>query len=134
MTRHIIRKTIVAVFILLPLFTVSSCRKQAKCGCGKDRLFSITNELVSMQSIVYGDGGSTAYYQEGTSTYYFCNPGAMYETYQGFLEDNEAMIKLSGDVYWECNYLYSSSNSYQYQYYKVYNIEVTGMESELYGK
>ena len=114
------------------MVSVSSCRKQAKCGCGKDRLFSLTNELVSMSSIIYAEGGVTASYQEGSSTYYFCNPSAMYSKYQELA--GETRIKLSGDVFWECNYLYSSSNSYYYQYYKVYNIEVTNMESELYGK
>ena len=43
-----------------------------------------------------------------------------------------------GKVYWNCNYIYNQSNySYGYSYsslYKVYDIEVTSVSTNLYGK
>ena len=46
----------------------------------------------------------------------------------------EEQVLISGDVFWDCTYMMNSSNSYYYSYYKVYNIEITGMKSYLYGK
>jgi hypothetical protein len=45
------------------------------------------------------------------------------------------LLLVSGNVYWNCNYLYASSNySYSYYYYKVYDILVTDVTTDLYGK
>ncbi|HBQ82269.1 MAG TPA: hypothetical protein DD745_05250, partial [Bacteroidales bacterium] len=44
-------------------------------------------------------------------------------------------LLVSGHVYWECNYVYqSSNNSYQTSMYKVYNILATNVFLDMYGK
>jgi hypothetical protein len=136
MNSYLIRKIIIAVIILLPVFSFNGCKKQVKCGCGKDILFSISDNLMDYSSLTYSSNGATAYFTvfNGVSYdyYHFCNPSEMYPTYTGL--SGQTQLKLSGDVYWDCTYMMNSSNSYSYSYYKVYNIQVTGLKSSLYGK
>ncbi len=131
MIGNIIRKILVILIMVLPVI-YSGCRKQDKCGCGKDTLFSLTDEPLNYSSLIYNSGGSNAYFQSGMDTYYFCNPGEMYPIYSTLKTGDQVLI--SGDVFWECNYLYSASN-YSYQmYYKVYQIQVKELKTYLYGK
>jgi hypothetical protein len=137
---HNIRKLFVVLIILLPVVSYTGCKKQSKCGCDGDVLFSVTKELFDHSSIVYSTNGATAYFLIYNSayydTYYFCNPSAMYSTYQSM--GTKDQVELSGDVYWDCSYVSnassSSSSSSYYSYYKVYNINVTELASSLYGK
>ena len=136
MNNYLIRKIVVVAIILLPVFFFQGCKKQVKCGCGKDILFSIDNELMAYSSISYSSNGQTASFSIYNGIYYdtyiFCNPEKMYPTYTDLTGEEQVLI--SGDVYWDCTYMMNSSNSYYYSYYKIYNIEITGMKSYLYGK
>jgi len=134
---YIIRKFLVVLIFILPLFSWSGCKKQVKCGCDGDVLRSWDNQLMDRSSIRYGTDGASAsfiissgYYYD---TYYFCNPGEMYDEYLDL--EGEDQLLLSGDLFWECTYMMNSSgNSYYTYYYKVYNIKVTELKSYLYGK
>lgn len=133
----IIRKIFVALIIILPVFPWSGCKKQVKCGCNGDVIRSLKNELMDRSQIVYSTDGNSASFSitsgYGYDTYIFCNPGEMYPIYKDL--EGQDQILLSGDLYWECQYMMSSSNySYYSYYYKVYNINVTEMKSYLYGK
>lgn len=130
---YIFRKLIIALIILIPAVSYSGCKKQPKCGCKGDKLLSLTDELFDYSSIHYIDSTS-AYFQLGMyNTYYFCNPSEMYPKFASLASQNQ--ILLSGDVYWNCSYLMNSSgSSYYYQYYKIYDIRITGMKTNLYGK
>jgi hypothetical protein len=44
MRGHIIRKILVVLIILATVFSYSGYRKQARCSCGKDVLFTLTNK------------------------------------------------------------------------------------------
>ena len=136
MNNYLIRKIVVVAIILLPVFFFQGCKKQVKCGCGKDILFSIDNELMAYSSISYSSNGQTASFSIYNGIYYdtyiFCNPEEMYPTYTDLTGEEQVLI--SGDVFWDCSYMMNSSNSYSYSYYKIYNIEITGMKSYLYGK
>jgi len=133
-----IRKLLVVLIILLPIVSYTGCKKQARCGCTGDVLYSITDQLFDHSSIVYNATGTNAYFMISSGyyydTYYFCNPSEMYATYNSISSDDQ--IKVSGDLYWDCSYVSqaSQSSSYQQSYYKVYNIKVTKIESSLYGK
>jgi hypothetical protein len=136
MNSCLIRKIIIVIIILLPVLFFQGCKKQAKCGCGKDILFSIDKNLMDYSSISYSSNGKTASFLIYNGIYYdtyiFCNPEEMYSTYTDL--SGEEQVLISGDVFWDCTYMMNSSNSYYYSYYKVYNIEITGMKSYLYGK
>lgn len=131
-SKNIILKVLVIIIILLPAASWSGCRKQARCGCGKDIVSKIDSMLIDHSTITFTSGGGSAFFQIGYNTYYFCNALEMYPKYTSMNNDDQMI--LSGDLYWECQYLMNSSNNYYYRYYKVYNIQVTLMEPYLYGK
>ena len=131
-TGNIIRKILIVLIMVIPLISFSGCKKQPKCGCGKDVLQTLTNQPLDYSSLIYNETGTNAWFQSGLDTYYFCNPGEMYPVYTKLKSGDQLLI--SGDLFWECNYLYSASN-YSYQmYYKVYQIQVTDLKAYLYGK
>jgi hypothetical protein len=121
-----------SLLIISALFT-GSCKKQPKCGCDGD----IIKELVGYPVYVYYDTiNVSAWFNPisvPTSTYYLCNPSA----YMNYLKrfNNGAYLLVDGHVYWECNYLMQASNNSYYTYmYKAYQIDVTDMYEDLYGK
>lgn len=131
MMGNIIRKVLVGLIIIAPVFSYSGCRKQAKCGCGKDVLFTITGS----SAYIYWDSGATISFQtvgDPYSTYTLCNPSEMFPK----LTDAKSgdILQVSGHVYWDCNYVYQSSNSSYSSYYKVYNVQATDLSLNLYGK
>jgi hypothetical protein len=128
----IIRKILVVLLIAAPLVSYSGCKKQAKCGCGKDVLFVLTNAIAH---VYFNEGGSVIYFQtlsDPYSLYYFCNPTEMFKTMGGYKSGDELLV--SGSVYWECNYLYQAGNSSYTSYTKTYNIQVTDVHMDMYGK
>lgn len=134
MKKYLLRKALIAVIMIVPAVSYQGCKKQPKCGCGKDVLFSLSEEPLEFSSLIYNSEGTNAYFQSGMSTYYFCNPSEIYAKYKKFGAGDQLLI--TGDVFWECNYLYQASNySYGYgAYYKVYNIQVKDLTAYLYGK
>lgn len=133
----LIRKLMIAVIILLPAVSFNGCKKQAKCGCEGDLLFTITDELMDYASITYSANGETAsfaiYNGMAYDYFHFCNPNEMYQTFLKL--KGQSQIKVSGNVFWDCTYMMNSgSSSYYYQYYKIYNVYITDLKSSLYGK
>jgi hypothetical protein len=133
MRGNIIRRILIVLIIFAPAFSYTGCKKQAKCGCGKDVLstFSIVSAY-----IYYTDGATITAVVVGdpyASTYTFCNPSEMFPK----LADAKSgdILQLSGHVYWNCTYVYQTSNSSYYQSMaKGYDIQVTDLSIDLYGK
>lgn len=136
MKKYISGKILVAMIIIAPALFVHGCDKQEKCGCDGDVLFSLTFDTfspVDYSEIYVGGEGAVMSFRIGYDTYTFCNPVEMYEVYKKLNPDHQ--IKIAGDVFWDCQYVSSASqSSYYYYYYKYYNIRVTDMKSHLYGK
>ena len=132
MRGRIIRKILVVLIIIIPVFSYSGCKKQARCGCGKDVLSTLVKEPAT---VYYNETKTSITFQTLSnpySTYNFCNPGEMASKFDEYKSGD--ILLVSGHVYWECNYLYQSSN-YSYQSpYKVYMIQVTDVSVDLYGK
>jgi hypothetical protein len=131
MRGNIIRKIVISLIIFAPVFSYTGCKKQAKCGCGKDVLYSLTNQ----SAYVYWTSSSNISFMvvgDLYSQYTFCNPSEMYPN----LKDAKTgdVLLVSGHVYWDCNYVMQSSNSSYQNPYKVYNVQVTGLTMNLYGK
>jgi hypothetical protein len=132
MRGNTLRKILVALIIVAPIISYSGCKKQAKCGCGKDVLFTLTNNSAY---VYYNETGTNISFQilgDSYSTYYLCNPGEMFPK----LADSKSgdILLVSGHTYWDCNYVSQSSNSSYRSYYKVYNVQVTDLTLDLYGK
>lgn len=125
-------KILVALVIIIPAVSFDSCKKQEKCGCDGDILFSIDKKLLNYSEIRVLSEGSSMYFTIGYDTYYFCNPVEMYEEYKKINSNDQILI--SGNLYWDCNYVSQTSQSSYYNYYKYYNIDVTELKSYLYGK
>jgi hypothetical protein len=132
MRGQIIRKILVVFIILAPAFSYSGCKKQAKCGCDGDVLFTLD---LAQATVFFNETGSNITFtllSDPYSTYNFCNPGEMFPKLKDYKSGDVLLV--SGSAFWECNYLYQSSN-YSYQtYYKVYMIQVTDVTVDLYGK
>ena len=131
MKTGIIRKILVILIILVPLMTDLGCKKQPKCGCGKDVIFELDQEAVY---ISFNEDTHTVIFYPAISTgatYYFCNPGEWIDTLK-MLDTNDYLL-VSGKVYYECNYLYNSGN-YYYQIPPVYQVDVSAVEVDNYGK
>ncbi len=137
MKLKIIRKVLVAMVIIFPLFAGNGC-KDDKCGCYKgDMQDSQISFPLNTSDIIYTDNGTSAYFEQGYSRYYFCNPVAMYETYKEIEDNNYPLVELVGDTYWNCNYVYRRSSNSYYQYYNYsveYDIMVSYIEPILDGK
>jgi hypothetical protein len=132
MKGYIIGKILVVMIILTPVFFLDSCDKQEKCGCDGDILYSISNRLLNYSELYVTAEGSSMYFMIGYDTYYFCNPVEMFEKYKKISTKDQILI--SGDLYWDCNYVTQASQSSYYSYMKYYNIDVTELKSYLYGK
>jgi hypothetical protein len=132
MRGQIIRKILVVFIILAPAFSYSGCKKQAKCGCDGDVLFTLD---LAQATVFFNETGSNITFtllSDPYSTYNFCNPGEMFPKLKDYKSGD--VLQVSGSAFWECNYLYQSSN-YSYQtYYKIYMIQVTDVTVDLYGK
>jgi len=133
MKSHLIRRIAVILIIILPVFTNTDCKKQKKCGCGKDVLFSITKEPCTVYFNETGTSMTLQRVGDPYSNFTFCNPVEVFPKVANFKSGDELMV--SGHVYWDCSYVWQSSNqSYQTSLYKVYNIQVTDIFLDLYGK
>ena len=134
MRLHCIRKILVVLIIIMPVISDSACKKQAKCGCGKDVLFTLTKEPSLVYFNATGSYITFQVYGNTYDTYNFCNPGEMFPKFTTFKTGD--LLLVSGLAYWDCNYLYQNSNSnssYQ-SYYKVYVVQVTDVEKSPFGK
>jgi hypothetical protein len=125
------RKLIIVLIILAPLFTDLGCKKQPKCGCGKDIVFELTDGAAN---IYYLESSRTAYFYSTMSTgstYYFCNPGQWIDSLKKYPQGQ--ILLVTGKAYYECNYLMNSGN-YGYYMPPVYQVEVTAIKEDRYGK
>ena len=132
MRTSVIRKIVVVLIIFAPLVSYQGCKKQPKCGCGKDVLYTLTK---SQARVTWNPTGSSIQFSpldNPYSTYMFCNPGEMFPSMSDYSSGD--ILLVSGLVYWECNYLMQQSNSSYQSYYKVYMIQVTEVTVDLYGK
>ena len=130
MTGNTLRKIFIALIIIAPVFSYSGCKKQAKCGCGKDVLRTLTN----VSAYIYWDTGATISFQtvgDSYSYYALCNPTEMVPNLANAKSGD--ILLVSGHVYWDCNYVYQSSNA-SYQMPPRYYVQVTGLTLDLYGK
>ena len=129
--KRLLRKVLVIIVLLASLLTNTDCKKQIKCGCGKDVVrtfyheayvyFSSESPIITMQ--VAGD-----FY----SSYSFCNPEEIRPKLANFKSGD--VLVVSGDLYLDCNYVWQSSNYSYSSLYRSYNIHVTDIYVDLYGK
>ena len=119
--------TVAAVIVL-----TGSCKKQPKCGCDGDALDSLDLTHVYISYDAVNKTARFAPIWDSYSIYYFCNPSQWISSLTKFDQGEEILV--SGEYFYECNYLMNSSNSYYYNYMRIYQIQVTAVASYDYGK
>jgi hypothetical protein len=131
MMSYILRKVLIVFIILTPLIADLGCKKQPKCGCGKDVIMTLVDGAAL---VYYTESAKTAYFYSVTSTgstYYFCNPGKWMDLLKTYASGQKLLV--SGLVYYECSYLMNAGN-YGYYMPPVYQVEVTDIKPDNYGK
>ena len=126
------RKLFIVLIILTPIFTDLACKKQPKCGCGEDAVFELVKESVYVYFDTVSLGATFTNPKDPYSSFSFCNPEDMMSTLSKY--NTGSLLKLSGKVFYECNYILNSSSNPYYAQYKVYLVEVTDVYEDLYGK
>jgi len=130
---NILRYFIIVLIMIAPVLFDQGCKKQPKCGCGKDMIFQLDSAEALVQ---FNESTKTALFYPtlgGSSgaTYYFCNPSRWIDTLKKM--NTQEYLLVSGKAYYDCTYLYNSSN-YSYQLPPVYQVEVTSIVEDKYGK
>jgi hypothetical protein len=134
MRYKILNKLLVVAIIILPAVVDFSCKKQPKCGCDQDVIVTLAKEP---GYIIYNREYMSARFVPLANTsaiYYFCTAGEYMDTLEGFVS-GQTVLLVSGAASWDCSYLQNAQN-YQYQQpmYRAYQITVSAVEEDLYGK
>ena len=131
MKSNMLRKILIVAIFIAPLVFDLGCKKQKKCGCGKDVVFDFTDGQVTMY---YIESSKTIYFYSLASTgatYYFCNPGEWIDVVKKYPQGQ--ILLVTGKAYYECNYLMNSSN-YGYYIAPTYQVQVTNVKPDNYSK
>lgn len=127
-----IRKFLIAGVILSAIFISTDCKKQVRCGCGKD----VFQSLLNTSAYIYFSADKATIFCSVVgnpyATYNFCNPTAM-SSKLGDAKYGDIML-VSGSVYYDCTSVYQSSNSVYQSLQQYYQIEVDDLTLDLYGK
>jgi hypothetical protein len=109
------RKLIIIFLFLFPLLAYQGCKKQPKCGCGKDVIFELKNAKSYIQQ---KSEGFIAFYSDvyQGATFYFCRPETWIDSLNNLNTSNYLLI--SGKAYYE----------------PVYQVEVSSVKEDNYGK
>jgi len=129
--KKLLRKALVIVVLFAPLFVSTDCKKQKKCGCRGD----VLNEYYYSSYVIFDDESPTITMQivgNYTDFYTVCNPDEIKPKLANFKSGD--VLVVSGNVYWDCNYVWNSSNSGQSSYYRSFNIDVKDIFMNMYGK
>jgi hypothetical protein len=134
--RRLLRKVLVVVFLFTPMFVNTDCTKQKRCGCPPkgDILYEYGRENVvffddESTIILMYEANSYGYYD----TYTFCNPDEWRSEVEKFKSGVDELV-VRGSVYWDCQYVINSSSSSSGSYSAAYNIYVTDIYMDMYGK
>lgn len=132
MLGKIIRKLLVVLIIIAPAVSYSGCKKQAKCGCGNDIIRTLEDAPAHVYFDESGANITFTLASDPYSTFHFCNPSEMFPNLKDYKSGD--LLLISGQVFWECNYVYQSSNYSYGSMYAVYMVQVTDVYQDLYGK
>lgn len=130
----LIRKLLVISIVIIAAFSTADCKKQKKCGCNGDSIYVLNN---AQARVYWNESKATVWFNLTDdpygSTYYFCNPADVMAN----LADSKLgdILQVSGNVFWNCQYTYQASNySYGSMYQQIYDVHVTNVFADLYGK
>ena len=106
--RRILVNGALALLLIAGVISMAGCKKQEKCGCDGDALDSLNQAHVY---ISYNAETKSAQFRPLWSNYdiyYFCNPSVFMEKLKTFEQGAEILV--SGEYFYECNYLMNAGN------------------------
>lgn len=127
-----IRKFLIAGVIIFVIFISTDCKKQIRCGCGKDVYQSLVN---TSANIYFSPDKATIYFTlvgNPYGIYNFCNPTGMAPKLVDISYGDIMLV--TGSVYYDCQSLSQQSNSVYQSIQRYYQIEVDDLTLDLYGK
>ena len=130
--QRILANGALTLLLIAGVISMATCKKQEKCGCDGDALDSLQQGHVY---ISYNAETKSAQFRPLWSNYdiyYFCNPSAFMEKLKTFEQGAEILV--SGEYFYECNYLMNAGNGGSYSMYRIYQIQVTDVAAYDYGK
>ena len=130
--KRILANGAMALLLIAGVISSAGCKKQPKCGCNGDALDTLQQAHVY---ISYNAETKSAQFRPLWSSYdiyYFCNPSDFMDELVTFEQGAEILV--TGEYFYECNYLMNAGNSGSYSYYKIYQIRVTDVAPYDYGK
>ncbi|HZM13654.1 MAG TPA: hypothetical protein VFB86_05725 [Bacteroidales bacterium] len=130
--QRILANGALTLLLFAGVISMAGCKKQPKCGCDGDALDTLKQAHVY---ISYNAETKSAQFRPLWSNYdiyYFCNPSAFMEKLKTFEQGAEILV--SGEYFYECNYLMNAGNGGSYSMYRIYQIQVTDVAAYDYGK
>ena len=130
--KRILANGAMALLLIAGVISSAGCKKQPKCGCDGDALDTLQQAHVY---ISYNAETKSAQFRPLWSSYdvyYFCNPSEFMDELVTFEQNSEILV--TGEYYYECNYLMIAGNGGSYSMYRVYQIQVTDVAPYDYGK
>jgi len=133
MIKRTLKKLLIAGVFICAVFISTDCKKQIRCGCGKDVFIELTEAAANIYFTSDKGVISCTLVGQPYSTYNFCNPTAMAANL-GDAKYGDVML-VTGNVYYDCTSVYQQSNTgYSQSLVQYYQIDVTGLAFDLYGK
>jgi hypothetical protein len=130
--QRILANGALTLLLFAGVISMAGCKKQPKCGCDGDALDTLKQAHVY---ISYNAETKSAQFRPLWSNYdiyYFCNPSAFMEKLKTFEQGAEILV--SGEYFYECNYLMNAGNGGSYSMYRIYQIQATDVAAYDYGK
>jgi len=132
--KRILANGALALLVIAGVISMAGCKKQPKCGCDGDALDSLNQVHVNIQYDAVTKSAQFTALGNPYSIYYFCNPSEFMDKIKTFEQGAEILV--SGEYFYECNYLMNAGNSggSYYSMYRIYQIRVTYVGAYDYGK
>lgn len=121
-----------ALLLIAGVISMAACKKQEKCGCDGDALDSLQLAHVYISYDAETKSAQFIPLWSNYDIYYFCNPSEFMDELKTFEQNTEILV--SGEYFYECNYLMNAGNGGSYSLYRIYQIQVTDVAAYDYGK
>jgi len=130
--KRILANGAVALLLIAGVILSAGCKKQPKCGCDGDALDTLTLAHVYISYNAETKSAQFVPLWSNYDVYYFCNPSEFMDELVTFEQGAEILV--TGEYFYECNYLMNAGNGSSYSMYRVYQIQVTDVAPYDYGK
>lgn len=130
--KRILANGAMALLLIAGVISSAGCKKQPKCGCDGDALDTLEQAHVYISYDAETKSAQFVPLWSNFDRYYFCNPSEFMDELKTFEQNSEILV--SGEYFYECNYLMNAGNGGYSSMYRIYQIHVTDVAPYDYGK